>query len=224
MIASLKSIPRPVIRRFHEYLACLERIRMRGRRWINSRELADVIGMTRSTVRQDVSYLDFSATGRNGYEIEMMEYVITRTLRLEVPAIAVIGGGGELARVLALNSGRRFRAFEIAGIFDWRSSLVGTRVGKWVVRDSECMPKIVRSRKVEIGIVASNAEAAQTMANLLVSAGVRGVLNFSPTPVAVPPGISFLDASMVPALLELVHEVRAGTRKKKASVELGARQ
>lgn len=209
MIAAPKPIPRPVVRRFPEYLVCLRRMRRAGHEWITSEELADVVGMTMSTVRQDISYLDFYGMGKRGYKVEGLRRVITHTLRLEEPATTVIGGGGQLARVLAssLNSGIQPPTFKICGIFDWNSNLIGTRIGKKVVRDAGDLPEIVRNNRVEIGIVATGAARAQAMVDLLASVGVRGVLNLSPVRVAVPKEVSFLDAPI--ALQKLVCEIRA---------------
>lgn len=211
MMAVSKSIPRPVIARFPKYLACLQQMRKTGREWTTSRELAGANYTTTATVRQDISHLDFSGAGR-GYEIEELRRAITHTLRLEKPATTVIGGGGELGRVLAINLNWDSQppAFNICGIFDWDPDVVGTRIGKRVVRNAERLPGVVRNKSVEIGIVATSAIRAQAMVDLLASAGVRGVMNLSPAQIAVPEGLLLLDVSVRVALQKLVYEVRAG--------------
>jgi redox-sensing transcriptional repressor len=55
------------------------------------------------------------------------------------------------------------------------------------------MKEVARERKIEIGIITTPAEEAQNVANMLVEAEVRGILNFAPAHVTVPEGFVVKD-------------------------------
>jgi redox-sensing transcriptional repressor len=207
-------IPRPVVRRLPEYLACLQAIKKAGRQWITSSDLAGAAGTSSSTVRQDISHLDLSGTGKCGYKIEVLQQTIRRALRLEQPTSVVIGGAGALAHALASSFHRnsQYPAFTMAGIFDFDQRLVGTRVGKWVVRDVRRLPEAIHTKDVEIGIIATIAARAQDMADLFASAGVPGMLNLTPARVTAVDDSLLLDASTLIAFQKLVYGVRTGIK------------
>ena len=51
------------------------------------------------------------------------------------------------------------------------------------------LPSIIREHRVDIGIVAVNAEAAQTVYDAFADAGLNAVLNFAPTQLRSRPGV-----------------------------------
>ena len=51
------------------------------------------------------------------------------------------------------------------------------------------MARVVAESGIKIGIIAVSPENALKVANRLIDAGVKGILNFTPTTVNVPPGI-----------------------------------
>ncbi|MGH9268848.1 MAG: redox-sensing transcriptional repressor Rex, partial [Acidimicrobiales bacterium] len=88
----------------------------------------------------------------------------------------------------------------------------GERVGQLVVEAIEELPRIVTERKVAIGIIAAPASAAQEVAEALVSAGVTSVLNFAPTVISVPEGVSLrkVDLSIELQILSFYQQRRDG--------------
>ncbi len=52
-------VPDSVLRRFVQYHGLLRMLRLEGREWVSSQALAEALGLTSSTVRQDLLHLDY---------------------------------------------------------------------------------------------------------------------------------------------------------------------
>lgn len=206
-----KPVPVPTIRRLPKYLAYVRQLKENGQEWVVSRELAEAIRCTDSTVRQDFRHLDCLVGESLGYDIEYLEMAIVKVLGLDVPVHAVIVGAGDLGQALARSlDGRNSaaRTFRICGIFDPDPRLHGKKLGNLVVEGTDALPRVVFRESVAIGMVAVAPWAAQRMVTQLVSAGVRGLLNFTSSHVALPATVPVVDAHMLASLQELSGMIR----------------
>jgi redox-sensing transcriptional repressor len=125
----------------------------------------------------------------------------------------VIVGIGNLGTALANYRGFSARGFRIVALVDADPGKVGKEVGGLVVEPLVDLPRLVAERDVAIGIIATPAAAAQEVAELLVAAGVTSVLNFAPTVIAVPPGVSLrkVDLSIELQILSFYQQRREET-------------
>jgi len=197
------SIPSPVVHRLPKYLVQVQDLRREGEDWVSSRQLADSLGLTSSTVRQDLSHLDICGISKRGYDASMLESALQRELGAKKGWKAVIVGAGNLGRALATHDEFARQGFDIRGIFDANPKVVGKRVGKLVVRDVAEMPVAVKECAVDIGILAVPGAAAQEVADQLVAAGVTGLLNLSRAHPRVPENVAMVDARILESLQEL---------------------
>lgn len=157
---------------------------------VSSERLAELAGVNAAKVRKDLSYLGSYGTRGVGYDVEFLLHQISRELGLTQDWPVVIVGVGNLGHALANYRGFGARGFRVEALVDADLEKVGSRVGNLVVESLEELPAIVEDRKIAIGIVATPAHAAQEVADRLVKAGVSSILNFAPTVVTVPPGVS----------------------------------
>lgn len=208
MNAEAKIIPGPVVRRLTKYLVHLQGLRDQGVEWVSSRELAQALGLTSSTVRQDLSHLDFSGVSKRGYEIEGLEKILVRLLRADSKVNVVIVGAGNLGRALALHAEFPRRGFTICAIFDSDSRLLSKKIGAIEIKGMDELPKVVCERKVEIGLITVPASSAQEVADRLVAAGVRGILNFASAHIMVPKRITVVEARIIASLRELGYLIK----------------
>jgi redox-sensing transcriptional repressor len=125
-----------------------------------------------------------------GYDVEFLLHQISRELGLTQDWPVAIVGVGNLGHALANYRGFGARGFQVEALVDADPAKVGTKVGDLEVESLDDLPTIVTNRKIAIGIVATPAGAAQEVADRLVAAGVRSILNFAPTVVTVPDGVS----------------------------------
>ncbi len=180
-----------------------------GQEWISSLELAEALDVTSSTVRQDLSCLDISGTAKRGYKTEDLESSIVTLLGRERSSNMVIVGAGNLGRALALHAEFPRQGFTICGVFDSDPRVIGKKVGRLVVKSTDELPRFVRAKSVEIGVIAVPSRAAQNVADQLVSAGVRGVLNMACAHVRTPEDVPVVEARMFSSLSLLSYAIKA---------------
>ncbi|MFO7870394.1 MAG: redox-sensing transcriptional repressor Rex [Kiritimatiellia bacterium] len=202
-------IPDPVIRRLTRYLEAVREYSESGSEWISSQEIADSLGLTSSTVRQDLSYLDFSGISKRGYQVGPLRDVIENSLGTDSTHKVVIIGAGNLGRALAAHSGFTRGGFAICGIFDSDTRLTGTRIGALKVREMHRLAGTVRKKNADIGMIAVPGPSAQKALEDLLHAGIRGILNFSSAHLNGPKGASIVDVRIVASLQELVYRMKS---------------
>ena len=201
-------LPTPVVQRLPKYLSHVGELRHRGVEWVSSTDLADALGLTSSTVRQDLSHLELSGVAKRGYETVNLERVLRRELGAHRTQRTVIVGAGYVGRALARDPGLRENGFPPCGLFDADPEVIGTRVGRLVVRPMKDLARVVRNRGVEVGIVAVPAAGAQDVADQLIAAGIRGLLNLSYAYIRVPAPVCVTDARILSSLQELSYGIR----------------
>lgn len=208
-------LPQPVIQRLPKYLTHVHELCKADGEWVSSGDLADALGLTSSTVRQDLSHLDLTGVSKRGYSTRRLETVLRRELGTDRLQRIVIVGAGHLGSALSLHGALKENGFETSGIFDARDDIVGKKVGRFKVRAMSALPSVVRNRGVEFGIIAVPAEGAQRVADQLVLAGVKGLLNLAYVHIRVPKKVALVDARILASLQELSYATRAIRRKKR---------
>lgn len=201
-------IPAAVIRRLPKYLTYAQRLRLAGVEWVSSFELAEGLGLTSSTVRQDLSHIDFSGISKRGYSTAGLDAALAATLGADHEICCAVVGAGNLGRALALHEEFLRQSFNICAIFDSNPAVVGKRVGKLVVKGMSEIPAVVCGQDVDIGIVAVPPDAAQQVADLLILAGVRGLLNLTTAHLVVPWKVPVVDARILASLRELAYAIK----------------
>lgn len=180
-----------------------------GQEWISSLELAEALEVTSSTVRQDLSWLDISGTAKRGYRTNDLEQTILTLIGRDRGSNTIIVGAGNLGRALALHGEFARQGFVICGIFDSSRRVVGKKVGKLVVQGIDELPRLVKEKEVDIGVIAVPAKSAQAVADQLVNAGVQGLLNMSSAHVRTVEGVSVVEARMFSSLSLLSYAIKA---------------
>jgi redox-sensing transcriptional repressor len=185
-----RSIPEATVGRLPVYLRALVDLAETGAGTVSSDELAEAAGVNSAKVRKDLSHLGSYGTRGVGYDVAYLIHQIRRELGLTQHWAIVIVGIGNLGHALANYAGFAERGFRVAALVDADESKVGTRVGDLEISHIDALPELVEELDVAIGLIATPAAAAQEVADRLVEAGVRSILNFAPTTIAVPPGVS----------------------------------
>lgn len=197
------------VRRLSLYLRILKDIRARGETTVSSDRLAEEGGLTSAQVRKDLSVFgNFGVRGR-GYEVEALEGALREILGLNRPWPTVVVGAGRLGSALTGYSGFSGQGFRILALFDADPAKVGQRLGDAVVRPMGELEAFVRANAVALGILATPAAAAQQAADRMIAAGIRGILNFAPTRLDVPAGVSLRDVNLVIELEGLSYALSA---------------
>jgi redox-sensing transcriptional repressor len=185
-----RGIPEATVGRLPLYLRALRDLAGRGDAMVSSDALADRAGVTSAKVRKDLSYLGSYGTRGVGYDVAYLIHQIRRELGLTQSWPIVIAGIGNLGLALANYRGFGERGFEVAALVDADPAKIGGTVGRLEIRSVEELPALVRRHDIAIGVVATPAGVAQEVADLMVEAGIRSILNFAPAVVSVPDGVT----------------------------------
>jgi redox-sensing transcriptional repressor len=184
-----RPIPEATVARLPIYLRSLLDLAEEGRTSVSSDDLARLAGVNAAKVRKDLSYLGSYGTRGVGYDVEYLLYQITRELGLTQDWPAALVGAGNLGRALASYKGFSERGFRIAALLDVDDAVVGDVVGGLTVRHLDELKEAVVDENISIGIITTPPAAAQEVADRLVDAGIKSILNFAPAVVNVPPDV-----------------------------------
>ena len=198
-----RRIPEATVARLPLYLRALLTLADDREATCSSERLADLAGVNAAKVRKDLSYLGSYGTRGVGYDVEFLLREVSRALGLTHDWPVVIAGAGNLGRALANYGGFTSRGFPVVALVDTDSSKVGSSVGKTPVRHLDDLEALVTEHNVAIGVLATPSEAAQAVADRMVSAGVGSILNFAPAVVTVPEGVSIRKVDLASELLIL---------------------
>ena len=185
-----RRIPEATVARLPLYYRALFDCADKASATISSDQLAELAGVNAAKVRKDLSYLGSYGTRGVGYDVEYLLHEISRELGLTQDWPCVIVGVGNLGAALANYRGFGARGFRIVGLLDASHDRVGQCIGDLAIEPIEQLRHVVESRMVTIAIIATPAHAAQPVADLLVDAGVRSILNFAPAVISVPDDVS----------------------------------
>jgi len=174
------------VARLPVYLRSLVEVAADQANTISSERLADLAGVNAAKVRKDLSYLGSYGTRGVGYDVEYLLFQMSRALGLTQDWPVVIVGIGNLGQALANYGGFTSRGFPIAALVDADPAKVGDEVNGVAIRHLDDLPEIARQHQIAIGIIATPAAAAQGVADRLLAAGIRSILNFAPAVIAVP--------------------------------------
>jgi redox-sensing transcriptional repressor len=187
---SVKSIPDIVVGRLPFYLRTLRTLAAEGMEITSSSELGARLGLTSAQIRKDLSYFgEFGKQGL-GYNIPFLVGQLRRILKVDrVWAVALVGAG-DLGRAIAHYHGFQDRGFTIRLVFDSDPAKVGQILEAFTVESMDTMVEKIRAEKIHIAMIAVPAPAAQKVADLLIKAGVKAILNYAPTTLSMPRGVS----------------------------------
>lgn len=212
MMPTRDRIPEATVTRLPVYLRSLLELAADEVSTVSSERLAELAGVNAAKVRKDLSYLGSYGTRGVGYDVGFLVDQVGRELGASRDWPVVIVGLGNLGRALANYQGFGSRGFRVAALVDADPSLVGEQIGELCVAPIERLEEVVTEAQVAVGIVATTAGAAQEVADRLVAAGVRSILNFAPVVLNVPAEVSLrkVDLSMELQVLTFYQHRAAG--------------
>jgi len=205
-------IPAPAVKRLSLYLRQLEAFRAVDRKTVSSRELGASLGLSDAQVRKDFAYFGQFGHPGIGYRVPELIQRVRQILGTDKTSNVLLVGAGNLGRALLAYRGFARRGFEVKAVFDADPNKIGQCVpgdGGLIIQPVSEMPEKVRTESIRTGILAVPAEAAQTVADAMTAAGIRGILNFAPTMLRVGPEVSVSSVDLAVHLEQLSFQVGA---------------
>lgn len=193
-----KSIPDIVIGRLPIYLRALQNMASESRQVTSSQELGERLGISAAQIRKDLSQFGEFGKQGTGYDIDFLSKQVKEILKVDRVWNVVIVGAGDIGSALANYSGFSQRGFKITMIFDNNADMIGTEQKSFVVKDSRKLKDELEGANVQVAMIAVPSVQAQGVADQLIEAGVRAILNYAPTNINVPAGVrvQYIDPSV----------------------------
>jgi redox-sensing transcriptional repressor len=186
---NVKKIPDIIIGRLPVYLRALQRMADNGLKTTSSQELGEHVGISAAQIRKDISQFGEFGKQGTGYSIQFLIDKLREILKIDRVWDVVLIGAGDVGHALANYNGFQDRGFRVVAIFDNDKNKVGQQIGEFTVEDTETMPERFKSMGVKIAMMTVPAAAAQEVADKLVQAGVRAILNYAPVSLNVPENV-----------------------------------
>jgi redox-sensing transcriptional repressor len=208
-------LSRASVQRFSLYLRHLQRFAREGVQTVSSGQLGEALGITDAQVRKDLAYLGNLGQPGIGYPAQELSDALRHSLGIDRSWAAVVVGVGNLARALLRYRGFEQQGFRFVALFDSDPGKVGQSIDGLEVFAMDKIADVVARTGAELGVVAVPAEAAQQVADALVGAGIRGILNFAPTGLRLPHGVALVAVDLAVQLEQLAFLVHLNPESNK---------
>jgi redox-sensing transcriptional repressor len=203
-------IPEATIRRLSRYSRCLEEMEGMGEKVVSSAQLANKCLVNAAQVRKDLAYFGEFGIRGVGYYVKDLLQDIKRILGLNKEWRMAVIGIGNLGSALLSYKDFLKQNYTIVAAFDIDPPKVIGRVSEKVGKPVEILhinrlKEVAKERRIEIGLITTPPSEAQNVANQLVEAEVKGILNFAPVQVTVPDGYMVKDVFFTTILDNLAY-------------------
>jgi len=190
--------------RLSVYLRCLSELEDAGVRTISSQSLAEQFHLNAAQIRKDLAYFGEFGVRGVGYYVRDLKRHLRQILGLDRKLRVAIMGAGNLGLALADYPGFRLEGFEITALFDTLKEKVGQESRSGVpIHDIHDLKKVAKREGIRIAVIAVPAPSAQHVLGLVVAAGIKAVLNFSPGTLQVPPDVKLKSVDLTVSLESL---------------------
>lgn len=212
---AFEHLPHKTIERLSQYRRALLICQENNKSHIFSHEIAKIQHITAVQVRRDLMLIGYSGTLRQGYNIQELVDLIGDIIDTEEMTKVAVMGLGDLGRALVNYFHDKRSKLDIVAIFDVNPDKVGTTFNGVDCYPVEQIPDIVRKENISIGIITVPAKQAPITAGRLVEAGIKGILNYTPTPIQVPEDVYLEELDMITTLEKIAFYVKLGDEKRK---------
>lgn len=182
-------IPDIIIGRLPVYLRALQQLSEKGILTTSSQELGEIIGISAAQIRKDISQFGEFGKQGTGYSVQFLIERLRDILKVHRVWEVVIVGMGDMGHALARYNGFANRGFHINMVFDNDPNKIGQKVGDYEILDTAQLIDKIKQNKIRIAMLTVPASVAQDMADQLVKAGVKAILNYAPISLNVPNGV-----------------------------------
>ncbi len=206
------AIPAPAVRRLSLYLRELESLWRSDQRTVSSKQLGDALKLTATQIRKDLAYFGQFGQPGIGYDVGALTTKIRRILGTDRTWSVLLVGAGNLGMALSAYRGFARKGFRLVAVFDQDPAKIGKplpTIPSLSIQPVQEIATVVREKDIRLAIIAVPAEAAQEVSDLLVAAGVRGILNFAPISLHVDPTVAVSAVDLAVHLEQLSFQVVA---------------
>lgn len=200
-----RNISKSVVKRLPVYLRILDQLIQRKIDMVSSKELSNESGFTAEQIRKDLAYFGAFGTRGAGYNTVYLREKIIKIIGLDKRIKTVIIGAGNLGTALTRYNSSKNPYVDVVAVFDQDPRLIGKQIGEIEISALSELPAYIKSNIIKVAIIAVPAGAAQEVADMVVEAGVKAILNFAPVKLRVPDDVHVHNADLTIELQSLIY-------------------
>ena len=201
------------VKRLSLYLRNLKRLKEKGIEIISSDRITPLLNVSSAQFRKDLSYFGEFGKRGVGYKVERLIEELEKILGInEEWRIALVGVGRLGQALLGFEGFSKFN-IKIVCAFDIDKKKIGKIIEGVKVEDMKDLKTIIKRKKVKIALLCTPPHSAQEVCKKLIDAGIRGILNFSPLILKVPPSVFVSNVDMACELESLIFFLKRNERK-----------
>ncbi|MFB1597801.1 redox-sensing transcriptional repressor Rex [Staphylococcus aureus] len=179
-------IPRATLKRLPLYYRFVSSLKSKGIDRVNSKAISDALQIDSATIRRDFSY--FGELGKKGYGYNidsLLDFFKSELSESDMIKIAIVGVGN-LGKALLTYNFSIHDDMTITEAFDVKENVIGQKIGNVIVKDNDELITTLKKEEIDVVILTTPERVAQKVADELVQAGVKGILNFTPGRINTP--------------------------------------
>ncbi|HSA30389.1 MAG TPA: redox-sensing transcriptional repressor Rex [Candidatus Omnitrophota bacterium] len=204
----MKKFPQRTVTRAFMYLRALDSLIEEGKAYVSSGELAAMTALTDVQIRKDISVFGKAGKPRVGYDTRRLKQLLEEYVVQNVVHV-VLFGVGNLGSAILRYPGFQEDKIKMVAAFDSDPNKVDKAINGISIYSLDKAKLLIQKKHVEIGVIAVPKQASQQIADLLVSCGIQGIVNFSPTTITVPKGIFVKNIDLAVEFLSLFWDMNA---------------
>ena len=180
-------IPSVVLDRMAIYIRVLNQLQQERIKLTNSKELSNYLPVESGQIRKDLNYLGKFGINGKGYNVKILKKTLQKLMGLEAKWNAVIIGGGRLGKSsVEFMKQKKSETFRIVAAFDPNVRLIGKKISNLKIQNMRDLNRTVKSRNIKIGIISTENNNVQSVAEELINNNLNYILNFSSFSPKVP--------------------------------------
>lgn len=203
----MKRLSPKIISRALLYIRTLESLIENGAEFISSNLLSSVTGLTDVQIRKDIAAFGKVGKPRVGYDAQELKHFLEDFVTRNTAHVALFGVGN-LGKAIIRYPEFQNQKIKLVAAFDVDKAKVDKEISRVPVYDIARAPQIIAQTRAEIGIIAVPKEAAQSVADMMVKSGLKGIVNFAPINVTVPGHVTVRDIDLSIEFLSLFCDLK----------------
>ncbi len=204
----MQKLPPKTVERLSQYRRFLLRSAAERKTYIYSHELATLLHITPVQVRRDIMLIGYSSKLKKGYDIYELIEVIGQILDTETSQRVAIIGMGNLGKALSTYFTGKRPKLKIVAAFDIDKDKAGRVIAGVKCHHINELKNIIQKEQISIAVLALPSDEVKQIAEELVIAGVKGILNYTTTPINVPSYVFLEEYDMLTSLEKVAFFVK----------------
>jgi len=200
-----KKIPQVTAKRLPLYYRYLEKLHLLGKQRVSSSQLSKELLIDPATIRRDFSHLGELGKKGYGYNVSYLLKFLRDFLRQDEATNVILVGVGNLGTALLHYNFYKSRNTKIVAAFDNNPNKYNKEMDGIPIYSMESLEEVINLFNVEVAILTVPVSVAQQITEKMVEAGIKGILNFTPSRLTVPNNVRVHHIDLTTELQTLVY-------------------